>query len=649
MSFFRLVFRAAFSVWRSKPYFYFGFQSHCLFQGWHSKPSYLLQFGVYSRIFSLVFRVVVCFQFSIQSHHIFLLFGVSSRIFSLAFRAASLVIIFLPFWHSESHVWRSELHLQSSYFLHFGIQSRCLFLVQHSEPSYPSFGIWSHYFFSFGIHSHIIQFGVQSRRLFLVRHLKPSYLFPFGIQSRIFSQAFKVVVYFQFDIQSHHISFSLAFKAIFSVWRSKLYFQFGIQSYCLFLVRHLESLCLSTVWHSEQHFKFGIQSRIFSLDFKFVVCFQVSIQPSYLLQFGVQILIFSLVFRVVVCFQFGIQSRHLFLPFGIQSHVFSLAFRVASLAFRVSSSVIIFPPFQRSESFVSSLAFRAIISLVWHSEPLFFQLQRSQPHYLVWRSEPLFVSSLAFKATMFLQFNIQSHHIPSVRRSEPYFSLAFKVVVCFQFSIRSHHISSLWAFRVASSVKRSESLFIFSSTFRAIISPLVWPSKPYFHFGVQSRIFSLAFRVIVCFQFDIQSHYVFLPFGIQSRIFSLAFKVVFLVWILELLFVSRSTFRAIISLSIWHSELHLQFGVQSRCLFLVRHSKLSCLFSVWRSEPLFVSSSTFKAISVWLSESLFVFRSAFKAIISLSIWSSELHIQFGIQSRSLFLVQHSKPSCLSSI
>ena len=405
MSFFHLEFRTAFSVRRSKPYFQFSFQSRCLFQGWHSKLSYLLQFGIQSRIFSLVFRVVVYFQFSIQSHHVFFPFGIQSRVFSLAFRATSSVIIFPPFWHSKSlfvsssafitiislvwhseplffqfwhsqpHylVWRSEPHLQ------FGIQSHCLFLNQHSEPPYS-------FYSAFRV---VFQFGVQSRRLFLVRHSEPSYLFPFGIQSRIFSYAFKVVVYFQFDIQSHHISFSLAFKAIFSVWHSKLYFQFGIQNYCLFLVRHSESLCLSSVWHSKQHFQFGIQSRIFSLDFKVIVCFQVGIQSHHIsfnlafrdaslvwcseslfvssLAFKVIMSFFHLAFRVVS----SVWHSELRLQFGIQSCVFSLAFRVAS-------SVIIFRPFQRSELlFVSSLAFRAIISLVWHSEPLFFQLQRS--------------------------------------------------------------------------------------------------------------------------------------------------------------------------------------------------------------------------------------------------------------------------------
>ena len=213
---------------------------------------------------------------------------------------------------------------------------------------------------------------------------------------------------------------------------------------------------------------------------------------------------------------------------------------------------------------------------------------------------------------MFLQFNIQSHHIPSVRRSELYFSLAFRVVVYFQFNIRSHHISSILAFKSASSVKHLESLFIFSSTLRAIISPLVWPSKPYFQFGVQSRIFSLAFRVIVCFQFDIQSHYVFLLFGVQSRIFSLEFRAVFLVWLLELLFVSRSTFRAIISRLVWHSEPYLQFGVQSRCLFLVRYSKPSHLQFGIQSR---ISSLAFKAIS--------------------SVWRSESYLQFGVQSYCL--------------
>ncbi|RVW52119.1 hypothetical protein CK203_095085 [Vitis vinifera] len=102
------------------------------------------------------------------------------------------------------------------------------------------------------------------------------------------------------------------------------------------------------------------------------------------------------------------------------------------------------------------------------------------------------VHSMAFRATISFQFGVleppshyssgvQSHHLFSVTTFRVVLlSLAFRAL----FGIQSHHIFNL-AFRVASPV---------------------WHSKPYLQFGVQSRIFSLVFRAIVCLQFDIQIH-----------------------------------------------------------------------------------------------------------------------------------------------
>ena len=91
-----------------------------------------------------------------------------------------------------------------------------------------------------------------------------------------------------------------------------------------------------------------------------------------------------------------------------------------------------------------------------------------------------------------------------------------------------------------------------------------------FQFSVQSRIFSLAFRAVICPQFDIRSHHVSFPSDIQSCIFILAFKTASSVWRSESSFVFSSTFGATMSLfrftfrvafSFWRLKPHLQFGV----------------------------------------------------------------------------------------
>ena len=178
-----------------------------------------------------------------------------------------------------------------------------------------------------------IHFGVQSRCLFL-----------FDIQSRVFSLTFRpsslvfsVINLFQFGVQSH--VFSSTFRVIMSylsqvfrstislsIWCLEMHLQFGVQSHCLFQfdiqscvfsltlrawslifsvisffsstfkamssVQHLESSCLSSVRHLDPPylFQFNVQSRIFILAFRAIV------------QFGVQSRIFSLAFKAVVYF-----------------------------------------------------------------------------------------------------------------------------------------------------------------------------------------------------------------------------------------------------------------------------------------------------------------------------------------------------------
>ena len=188
---------------------------------------------------------------------------------------------------------------------------------------------------------------------------------------------------------------------------------------------------------------------------------------------GVQSCISSLVFRATISssvyrsktssslvwcleshLQFGVQSLHI-LRFGVQS--------------RRS---------QHSSSFVN-LELRAITSSIWHSKPLL---------------------SLAFKATIFLQFGVQSH-VPSIQscpfllvwRSEPHcqhlglpfsFSLAFRVIL----TILSH----FHQFRCSESYPQFgiQTIIFFSLAFRVVSS--FWHSK---------HLSGLAFGAAIFLQF----------------------------------------------------------------------------------------------------------------------------------------------------
>ena len=236
-----------------------------------------------------------------------------------------------------------------------------------------------------------LQFGIQSRIFILA-------------ESCIFNQAFKVVVHFQFDIQSHHISFNLAFRVVASVWLSKLYFQFDIQSYCLFLVRHSESLCLSFIWHSEPHLQFSVQScwwflvrhskpsclssiwhsePLFSLTFYATIFLWFWHSESLCILFqAFRVTIFPLFWRSESCLHFGIQSHcsawhsvsPFFFSFGIQSR--------CAYSFRHFESQF-FPPFWHPESFILSLVIQIqssqhSYSLALHILPLRFRIR---PHF----------------------------------------------------------------------------------------------------------------------------------------------------------------------------------------------------------------------------------------------------------------------------
>ena len=141
---------------------------------------------------------------------------------------------------------------------------------------------------------------------------------------------------------------------------------------------------------------------------------------------------------------------------------------------------------------------------------------------------------LAFRATS------------SFWHSEPpsLFSLAFRVTISFFYLV----------FKVAYSFWRPEPLFASSSVFIAII--------PLFRFGIQSRIFILAFKAVVQFS---------------------------------------SVFKA--TPSVRCLELHFLFGIQSRCSF-----------SIWCSELSFISSSAFRVVICFFSSIFRVVMSFFNSL-----------------------------------
>ena len=205
-------------------------------------------------------------------------------------------------------------------------------------------------------------------------------------------------------------------------------------------------------------------------------------------------------FPLIVSLQSGVQSHRSFTIYDIQSHhvtFFSSAFKATSPVVGVQSHhhflvsafrAITASQLRRSESLsLLSLTFRVII--------IASQFRRSEPSLLLFSFD---VQSRV------LDFGVQSRYHFSAsafiaiivafqfRRSEPSLSL-------FSFGVQSHHRFSDRRSESRSRFRRSESLSLFS-------------------FGIQShhcRFSVSAFRAIIGFQIDIQSH--ILGFGVQSR------------------------------------------------------------------------------------------------------------------------------------
>ncbi|RVW49155.1 hypothetical protein CK203_087479 [Vitis vinifera] len=159
-----------------------------------------------------------------------------------------------------------------------------------------------------------------------------------------------------------------------------------------------------------------------------------------------------------------------------------------------------------------SLAFRATISSQFGV----------QSHHLF--------SIRAFRATISSQFGVKSHHLLVARRSEPssllattfrviLLSLTFRATISLQLGVQGHHRFSVTTFKVvflSLTFGSHISSLVFgvtilsSLTFKAII--LSWP-------GIHSHIFSVQSYVP-----SIQSWPLSSVLGVQSHVFSLAFR-----------------------------------------------------------------------------------------------------------------------------
>ena len=184
--------------------------------------------------------------------------------------------------------------------------------------------------------------------------------------------------------------FILAFRATYSVWRSKLRFHFNIKATIFFRL----------AFRVIVHFPFGVQSHIsLSTSRSLFFCSAFRATPS--------------VWHSEPCFvSFDVQSPYI-IHFGDQSHyIFSLAFRATS-SFGIQSHYIFISAFKVITSFIST--FRATSSLR--------------------HSKPLLVFYLAFRTTF------------SVRHSKsPCLSFIRPITICLHFGVQSHWACSFKPF-----------------------------------------------------------------------------------------------------------------------------------------------------------------------------------------------------------
>ncbi|KAL6350192.1 hypothetical protein AAG906_004133 [Vitis piasezkii] len=244
-----------------------------------------------------------------------------SHVFSLAFKVVS------PVWHSKS----LSLHSSTFRVVLFSSAFRAgIFSIWRLEPS------------------------------FTVRHLEP-----------FVSSAFRATISFQFDIQSHILSYGIQGHHFFLVRRSELYLYLVFRATSP--VWNSESSCLSSVRHSDPPYLFQCSesSSFHSLTFRVVASIFKRLEPPFL---HIQSHHFSTVwylepvahsqaFRAIV----HIQAFRVIisLQFGVQIHISNLVFRVASQVWRSE------PSSNHDQAFIATfltfrvtfLAFRAVSSV----------------------------------------------------------------------------------------------------------------------------------------------------------------------------------------------------------------------------------------------------------------------------------------------
>ena len=227
-------------------------------------------------------------QFGVQSHYLFSVSRFRAQfLFSLAFRAT------VP-----SQLRCSEPPYLLSYDVQscpsqFGVQSHYLFSVsafgaaissqlRHSESFFIVWLSEPPSLFSLALKATVPSQLRCSESSFTVWCSEPLSLLSFGVQSHhpFLVMAFKAAISLQLNVQSRHIFsvmtfkavfLSLAFRAMFSVQRSELHFQFGVQSHYLFSLAFKATILSRSSIHCHI---FSVQSHIASIQSCHFLLFQ---------------------------------------------------------------------------------------------------------------------------------------------------------------------------------------------------------------------------------------------------------------------------------------------------------------------------------------------------------------------------------------
>ena len=279
-----------------------------------------------------------------------------------------------------------------------------------------------------------------------------------------YSSVFRAAISSQLSVQSHRLFSITTFRVVLTVWHSNPLSLFSLASRVAF-----------SAWCSKPHLWFDIQSHhlIFSLAFKATILIIVQrSKPPSLLSYDVQShpsqfvqshYLFSIsAFRATI--SFSVSTFKATISFSVWRSklpsLYSLAFKVAifSQLRHSKSSFIVWC--SKSPSLLNFGIQSHHFFSVWHSEPpSLFSLGNKRHHlFSIWHSEPpsllsyiiqsrhifsittfrVVLHSLAFRVTVFSKFRhskppsflslaVQSHHLFSVQRSKPLSLLSYGV------------------------------------------------------------------------------------------------------------------------------------------------------------------------------------------------------------------------------